>query len=208
MAPLRIGIFGGSFNPIHNGHLTLARTVSDAVGLDRLIFIPAGFPPHKPRGRLADPEHRYAMACIAAAEDPRFEVSRLELDSTETSYTVTTMRAFRSLFKPEDALYFVMGADSLVDLVNWRSFPELATLCTFVAAARPGISRETLAEHLTVLEGTHGARIRLVEMVPQPLSASDIRRRVAAGESIEGLTPTGVAAYIAAHGLYRSGNGD
>lgn len=207
MAPERIGIFGGSFNPIHNGHLTLARTVCDAMALDRLIFIPAGFPPHKPFAQLAEAEHRYAMVRLAARTDTRFQVSRLELDSPETSYTVTTMRAFRSLFTPEDQLFFVMGADSLVDLVNWRSFGELAQLCTFAAAARPGVSRETLAAHLALLEGTYGARISLVPMVPQPISASEIRGRVSRGEPIDGLVPPGVAAYIADHGLYRSDYG-
>lgn len=198
----RIGVFGGSFNPLHNGHLTLGRTVCDALALDHLIFIPAGYPPHKPAGILAPAEHRYAMVKLGIACDSRFSVSRLELDAEDTTYTVRTMQAFRRMFRPEDTLYFLMGADSLVDLVNWRSFRELASLCTFVAAARPGISREAMAEHMEMLARDYGARVLVVDMPLMPISASEIRQRVCRGESITDWVPEAVAAYIQDMGLY------
>ncbi len=202
MAGLKIGIFGGSFNPIHNGHLALGKTVCDELALDQLIFIPAGFPPHKSHQFLAPAEHRYAMVKLAVTCDRRFSVSRLELDSEETTYTVTTLKAFRQLFTDEDQLFFIMGADSLVDLVNWWSFGELVTLCTFVAAARPGISRETMTQQIEVLKSQFGAKVMVVDMPLMDLSASEIRHRIARGEGISPLVPEPVASYIVQNGLY------
>lgn len=202
MSGKRIGILGGSFNPIHNGHLVLGKMVCDQLSLDRLIFMPAGYPPHKPHGALAPAEHRYAMVKLAAAEDPRFTVSRLELEADETTYTVNTLKTLRTMFNPDDALFFIMGADSLVDLVNWRSLHELARLCTFVAAARPGISRNSMAEQIEVLEHSVGAVVEVVEMPLMDISSSDIRRRLALKEDINSLVPETVSSYIARNGLY------
>lgn len=202
MSGKRIGVFGGSFNPIHNGHLALGRTVCDALALDQLIFIPAGVPPHKEPGDLAPAEHRYAMVCLAAAGDSRFSVSRLELDAEETTYTVRTMKAFRELFGEQDRLFFIMGADSLVDLVNWWSFRELAALCTFVAAARPGVAREAMDKQIRLLKDRYNADVLVVDMPLMDVSASEIRRRVALGDDIGGLVPEAVSGYIADNGLY------
>lgn len=202
MAGLKIGILGGSFNPIHNGHLVLGKTVCDELALDQLIFIPAGFPPHKSHGFLAPAEHRFAMVKLAVTCDCRFSVSRLELDAEETTYTVKTLKVFRGMFSEEDELFFIMGADSLVDLVNWWSFKELVTLCTFVAAARPGIARDVMERQMEVLKNCYGARVLAVDMPLMDVSASEIRRRVADGEDVGAMLPKAVLSYIALNGLY------
>lgn len=202
MSGRKIGVFGGSFNPIHNGHLALGKTVCDELGLDQLVFIPAGFPPHKSHEYLAPAEHRYAMVKLAVTCDSRFSVSRLELDAEETTYTVRTLIAFRGMFNDDDQLFFIMGADSLVDLVNWWSFKELVTLCTFVAAARPGIAREVMEHQMQVLKSRYGARILMVDMPLMDISASQIRSKVASAQDISGLVPETVSSYIALNGLY------
>lgn len=202
MSEKKIGILGGSFNPIHNGHLALAASVCRELQLDQLIFIPAGFPPHKEKSCLAPAEHRYAMVLLAAEQDPRFLVSRLELDATETTYTVKTLRVFRELFHEDDDLFFIMGADSLVDLVNWWSFQELVQLCTFVAVARPGVPRGAMEAQAALLKSQHGARVLIVDMPPMDVSSSEIRKRIADGQDTSSLTPPAVADYIARNGLY------
>lgn len=202
MSGKRIGVFGGSFNPIHNGHLVLGKMVCDQLSLDQLIFMPAGCPPHKPHGALAPAEQRYAMALLAADVDPRFAVSRLELDAEGTTYTVNTMKTLRKSFNQEDALFFIMGADSLVDLVNWKSLRALAGLCTFAAAARPGIDRNAMVEQIHILERNVQAKVEIVEMPLTDISSSEIRRRVACKEDISSLVPEAVSSYIALNGLY------
>lgn len=205
MSGKKIGVFGGSFNPIHNGHLMLGGAVCDELELDQLIFIPAGFPPHKSHEILAPAEDRYAMVKLAVTCDRRFSVSRIELDAGETTYTVKTMQAFRDMFCETDELFFIMGADSLVDLVNWWSFKELSSLCTFVAAARPGIPREAMHAEMARLSKQHGTRVRAVNMPLMDISSSEIRRRISLNEDISGLVPMPVASYIARNGLYGGG---
>lgn len=205
MTGRKIGILGGSFNPIHNGHLALAKTVCDELKLDQLIFIPAGFPPHKIHEFLAPAEHRYAMVKLAVTCDRRFSVSRIELDAEETTYTVKTMKTFKELFHENDELFFVLGADSLVDLVNWWSFRELMSLCTFVAAARPGVPRDAMNAEMARLKELYGARVVAVDMPLMDISASEIRRRVAQGEAFSAYIPEAVASYIIRNGLYGGG---
>lgn len=202
MSGKRIGIFGGSFNPIHNGHLALGKAVCDQLALDRLIYMPAGSPPHKPHGYLAPGVHRHAMLKLAVVQDSRFCVSTLELETEGTTYTVNTMKTLRGIFSQEDELLFIMGADSLVDLVNWRSLHELARLCTFVAAARPGVDRRSMEEQIHILETSVRAKVEIVEMPLMDISSSEIRRRVACKEDISSLVPESVSSYIAQNGLY------
>ena len=202
MSNQRIGIFGGSFNPIHNGHLALGKAVCDQLALDQLVFMPAGYPPHKPHGNLAPGVHRHAMLKLAVEQDPRFTVSTQELETQGTTYTVNTLKALRSMLDEPYELFFVMGADSLVDLVNWRAFNELVTLCTFVAAARPGIPREAMLSQKKFLEESHHAKIEIVEMTLMDISSSEIRRRVACREDIVNMVPEAVLSYIVRNGLY------
>lgn len=202
MDPLRIGILGGSFNPIHCGHLAMGEAVCCALGLDRMIFVPTGNPPHKSKKLLAPKEHRVRMIEIATQGNARFDVSRIEVDSEKTGYTVETLKALRETCKAQDQFYFTLGADSVVDLANWRSFSELARLCSFAAVARPGIDRIALERCILQLHREYQAHIQLIEMELCPISSSKIRQNIQFGKPITGLVPPCVEDYINEYKVY------
>ncbi|HZU97112.1 MAG TPA: nicotinate-nucleotide adenylyltransferase [Planctomycetota bacterium] len=193
---MRIGLVGGSFNPIHRGHLAIARSAREALHLDRVILIPSARPPHKKNLDLAPAADRLAMARLAAG--PGIEVSSIELDRQGPSYTVDTLRAFHAQ-EPDAELTFIIGADSVPELVTWRDAKTLVGLARFAVAARPG---HDLDREVTASEQALGAKFTLVPIEPDPVSATDIRERVRAGRSIDGLVPDAVRDYIRAHHLY------
>ncbi len=201
---MRVGILGGSFNPPHLGHLAVARAVRDRLGLDRVVLVPAARPPHKPDDPdLAPPRDRLAMTRLAA-EGEGFEVSGLELERQGPSYTIDTVRALRAE-RPDDELLFLIGADTVDELPTWKEAPALLREVAFVAVNRPG---HDIEDNLQVLaEGLGEAaaaavRERVVTMPPQPISSTEVRRRIQAGEDWEHLVPPEVAAFIRAEGLY------
>jgi nicotinate-nucleotide adenylyltransferase len=197
----RIGLLGGSFDPIHVGHLHIARQACVRLGLDQVVLMPAGQPPHKLGLAMTDPEHRFEMVRLAVAGEPLFTLSRIDLDRPGPCYSVDTVRLLQDAWGPETRIYFLIGADSLADLPTWYRPRRLLELCQVVALRRPGYAID-----LAALERRFpGAPpIVLLEHVPQvDVSATEVRRRVAKGRSIEGLVPPAVAAYIEAHGLYR-----
>ncbi|WP_261342742.1 nicotinate-nucleotide adenylyltransferase [Posidoniimonas polymericola] len=183
-------MFGGSFDPVHHGHLALARACRDAARLDEVWLVPAAVQPHKPHGPVAANEDRLAMLHLATDSDPSLRVSDLEIARGGVSYTVDTLRAVHDQ-APDAELYLLMGADTLADLPKWREPEAIRQLASLLVVHRPG-------EPLPEVDG-----VTIVEMPLSDLSSSEIRRRVAAGESIEGMTPEGVAGYIAERGLYR-----
>ena len=201
----RIGMLGGTFDPIHAGHLGLARVALDQLGLDRILFVPAGRPPHK-RGRpITGAEDRLAMVELAIADEPRFEVTRIEIDRPGPSYTADTAEAL--VARPASdvdltELTIILSAETFADLPSWHDAARLLRLARIAVAPRPGHPVPTpgwlaqrlpgFADRVAVLEGPH-----------LDISASDIRARVAAGRSIKHLVPPPVAAYIEAHHLYR-----
>lgn len=200
---MKIGILGGSFNPIHLGHLVLAEQVRDALGFQKVIFIPTRLPPHKPGDVLADAEHRAAMVRSAVYLNPRFEMSDLELKREGPSYTIDTILELRRI-RPEDEPTFIIGCDSLSELPTWKDIPLLAKLCRFAVGARPGFS-------LSALEGVRGRlpeefiaslKQNFVGIPAIGISSSDIRRRVREGRSIRHMVPEAVHDYIRTHGLY------
>lgn len=191
---MRLGLFGGSFDPVHNGHLELARCARDQAQLDEVWFIPAAMQPLKPHGPRASAKHRLAMLELALAAEPRFSVSTLELDRGGVSYTVDTLREIHAQF-PDAKLFFLMGADALHDLPNWREPAEILRLATPLVVRRPGeqpLDDPVLPAHA------------IIEMPALAISSSEIRRRVAAGESIADLVPAEVADYILRFALYSS----
>jgi len=191
---VRIGVLGGTFDPPHIGHLIVAQDAWSALGLDRVLFVPAAVPPHK-RGRVQTPaEVRLAMVEAACANDPRFEASDLEIRRGGTSYTVDTLRALKER-DPQGALFFLLGADQFRDIHTWRSPEELARLAELVALSRPGYPNVEPAIRLPY---------RRLDVTCVDISATEIRRRVAAGEPIRYLVPEAVEAIIRAHGLYRA----
>ena len=200
----RIGLYGGSFNPIHIAHLALAEHAAEALALERVIFIPARIPPHKRSEELASARHRVRMARLAVADNPRFSVSEIELKRPGRSYTIDTVRAMRKRFGGGAELFFLIGADTVGELKTWLEVRKLVTLCRFVPLGRPGVRLPGVGE-LAAEVGEKEARSILRGMLKMPrleISASDIRRRVAEGRSIRYLVPDAVGEYVRKHRLY------
>jgi nicotinate-nucleotide adenylyltransferase len=204
-----VGVLGGSFNPIHVAHLILAERAREALALERVIFVPAKHPPHKPMQGLASGRDRLEMVRTAIEGNLAFEVSDIELRRRGVSYTIQTVEALRRELGAESEICFLIGTDTLAELPTWREIRRLASLCRFVPFARPGSARPD-KRRLTGAVGRAEARAILARAAPMPLldiSSSDIRRRVAGGRSIRYLVPDAVAAYIRRRGLYRPPGG-
>jgi nicotinate-nucleotide adenylyltransferase len=196
---MRLGLYGGTFDPIHLGHLILAEQCREACGLDRVWLIATGSPPHKPGGRTAV-AHRLEMVRIAIAGYPAFAASDIEAKRPGPHYSVETLEAIRS-DHPDDDLFFLIGADSLADLPMWREPERIAQLATIVVVNRPGIEEVDPTQLPDFGPGSHP--LAWVSIPPVGIASSDLRRRLAEGRSIRYMVPRGVEAYIEAHGLYR-----
>jgi nicotinate-nucleotide adenylyltransferase len=205
---MRIGIFGGSFDPVHDGHLIAAECAREQARLDRVLFIPAAAPPHKPGRILADGPHRLAMLSLATGGNDAFAVSGIELDRGGTSYTVDTLATLAGEH-PDDALVLILGPDSLASLPTWREPARIAALAEIVPVERDSLDDLTAAAAtvgLADLLGEEHVRALLGRRVRMPavgIRATDLRTAVAAGRSIRYRTPRAVERYIATHGLYR-----
>lgn len=200
----RIGVLGGSFNPVHLGHLILAQDALDRFALDRVLFVPCARPPHKPAALLAPAAHRVAMLRAALRGAPRFELCDLEIRRGGTTFTIDTLRALARA-RPRDELVFLIGSDTLPELRLWKEAPALLRAFRFATLARPGFAlRKAAACALPVEPDT--ARRMLADVAQGHrvgISASDIRRRVSQGLSIRYLVPDAVEQYIREHDLYR-----
>lgn len=200
----RIGLYGGTFDPIHVGHLIVARAVRERLDLERVVLIPSARPPHKPRSALTDASHRLAMTQLAVEGEPDLDVSDCETRRDGPSYTIDTVAEFRERLGPEAEIVWVIGADSLAELASWYRVEALADACRMVIAARPGWDRPDLTPlHGTLREDQIASLKRdLIETPRIDVSATDVRRRVAEGLSIRWLVPESVRDYITEHGLY------
>lgn len=183
---------GGTFDPIHHGHLVAASEAADAFSLDEVIFVPTGNPGNKTA--ISSPEHRYLMTVIATAANPRFTVSRVDIDRPGITYTIDTLTEL-SRARPEADLYFISGADAIAQILAWKEVDSIWSLAHFVAVTRPG--------HQLHLPQVKEARITQLEVPALSISSTDIRNRAAAGKPIWYLVPDGVVQYIAKHKLYR-----
>jgi len=193
----RIGLFGGTFDPIHVGHLIVADEIRMRCALEKVVFVPAAQPPHKRSACVASAEARAAMVSLGIRGHPCFELSAAELDRKGPSYTVDTLRQFRQEWGRQAEIFFIMGNDNVPEIAEWKSPEEIVRLCTIVVASRPGATTKPIDSALA----------RQMRFVPVPLievSSSDIRRRIRCGEPYRFLVPLPVAAYIRRHGLYRS----
>ena len=188
---------GGTFDPIHHGHLVAASEVQSWFDLDQVLFVPTGEPWQKVDRVVTPAEHRYLMAVIATAANPRFEVSRVDIDRQGFTYTIDTLRELRQQH-PDADLYFITGADALAAILTWRDHEELFDLAHFVGCTRPGheINEQTLS-------GLPQDKITLVEIPALAISSTACRNRVVAGEPVWYLVPDGVVQYLAKHDLYR-----
>ena len=195
----RIALMGGSFNPIHCGHMNLARAALENALADEVLFLPTGNPPHKKSG-LADKLDRLQMVCLAVEGEKDMGVCREEVDREGVIYTVDTMGILKEKM-PECSFSYIIGADSLCQLHTWRHPEVLITRCRFLVVMRPGEGEEETLEAARYWR-EKGAEIEFLNMEPMDISSTDIRRRVKEGLSISDLVPDSVAAYIAAHGLY------
>jgi nicotinate-nucleotide adenylyltransferase len=211
----RVAVLGGSFNPIHYGHLLLAEDVLEQLALDRVLFVPAGSPPHKPAALLAPAADRFEMVRRAIAEHPRFDVSDVELRRTGPSFTVDTLSA---LAAGGDQLYYIVGSETFLDLLTWREPRKVAALARLVVIPRAGSVFDTegaAAQKVLHEIGVEGGFVHaggapppargvlIVHATSLPLSASDLRRRVREGRSLVYRVPPAVIDYVQTHGLYR-----
>jgi nicotinate-nucleotide adenylyltransferase len=194
----RIGVMGGTFDPIHLGHLVAAEEARWQFDLDQVVFVPAGRPWQKPVG-VTPAEDRYLMTVLATASNPAFTVSRLEIDQPGPTYTVDTLRRLQAEQPDGTCLYFIIGADAVLQLLTWKEPDQVLAQAEFIAATRPGYDLDRLVRQVPGA----GGRVHRMEIPALAISASDIRARVARGASIRYLVPDGVARYIDEHGLYR-----
>ncbi|MHB9111227.1 MAG: nicotinate-nucleotide adenylyltransferase [Thermoleophilia bacterium] len=195
----KIAIMGGTFNPIHIGHLVCAEEAVSQYGLDRVLFMPTGTPPHKDIEAGVSSEDRFRMTEIATFDNPRFEVSRYEIDKKQVCYTVDTVRHLKNEL-PEAELFFITGTDAVVEILEWKDPEETLQLATLIAATRPGFPLDRIPERIRELmdEG----RVRVMEIPCIGVSSSLVRERVAAGRSIRYLVPEGVERFIEKERLY------
>lgn len=195
----RVGVMGGTFDPIHHGHLVAASEVQAWFDLDEVIFVPTGDPWQKSDRQVSPAEHRYLMTVIATAANPLFNVSRVDIDRNGPTYTIDTLRDLGAVM-PDADLYFITGADALANIFTWRDVDELFSLAQFVGCTRPGYEME-----MKSLEGLPEDRVTLVEIPALAISSTDCRNRKERGEPVWYLVPDGVVQYIAKHDLYPSG---
>lgn len=197
----RIGIYGGTFDPVHNAHLMVARLAREAAGLDCVIFMPSGTPPHKEATGLTDAHHRLQMVRLAIDGKEGFDASDLEIATPGVDYTVDTLRLLKNAH-PDAKLHFIIGGDSLMYLDQWFDPQGLLQLAVFIAVFRPDSSMQELEHKRLELLARYGGEILLVECPGMDISSTAIRRMVSAGEDITGLVPPAVAQYIVDNKLY------
>ncbi len=201
---MRLGVFGGSFDPIHLGHLRLAEEAREVFALDRVLFIPTWVSPFKTGRVVTPPEHRLEMVRRATVGNDAFAYSAIECIREGTSYTVDTLRALQREH-PDAELWFLTGTDAVADLPRWREPEEVLRLTRFAVATRAGTTIEEVRERLVHLPGAWQERISFFPMTNIDISSTDIRARFAAGRSVRYLLPPDVEQYIAAHGFYKTG---
>ncbi len=188
----RIGVMGGTFDPVHHGHLVAASEVATHFGLDEVVFVPTGASDHK--RDVTEGEHRYLMTVIATASNPRFTVSRVDVDRDGPTYTIDTLRDLK-IHYPDSDFYFISGADAIAQILEWKDIEAAWDVAHFVAVTRPG--------HALSLSGLPSEHVSQLEIPALAISSTDCRARVRSGSPVWYLVPDGVVQYIAKHGLYR-----
>lgn len=201
----RLGIMGGTFDPIHYGHLVAAEEALVQFNLDRVVFMPTGTPVAKAHELVSSAEHRYLMAVLATASNPDFEVSRMEVERPGPTYTVDTLEALHERHGKSADLYFITGADAVWEILTWKDPDRLAGLCRFIAVTRPGYDLDGARKMHEQAAST--VQVDFIEVPALAISSTDIRRRVGARGPVKYLMPETVRAYIEKNGLYREVGG-
>ena len=197
----RIGILGGTFNPIHLGHLMIAELALEAFGLNRVIFVPAKEPPHKETDVIAA-KYRLEMVRAAVLDNPNFVVSDVEMQREGKSYTIDTLRYFHDVYGPTTEFFFIAGTDTIQNLPTWKYIEELLDMCEFIGAIRPGAT-DDIGESIEWF-GQRGSRIHILEVPEMKLSATDLRHRLRHGLSTRYMLPRSVYQYIKEHKIYNT----
>ncbi len=197
----KIGIMGGTFNPIHYGHLFLAENAFEQLNLDKILFMPSKNPPHKEKPQQVLDEQRVEMVKLAICNNPHFEISTFEMDRKGMTYTAHTLTLLKDE-NPDTDYYFILGADSLFMLQSWKDPQVIFNKCTIVAASRDHALEEDIQKHIDFLYEEYNARVLQVKMPTIQLSSGDIRKRISEGKSIRYYIPESVMEYIEQHGLY------
>jgi nicotinate-nucleotide adenylyltransferase len=191
----RLGVMGGTFDPIHNGHLVAASEVAHLFQLDEVVFVPTGQPWQKESRTVSPAEDRYLMTVIATAANPQFSISRVDIERPGKTYTIDTLRELREIYGPRIDFFFITGADALAQMLSWRDMDELFTMAHFIGCTRPG--------HQLSDPGLPEGRVSLVEVPALSISSTECRDRVRAGEPIWYLVPDGIVQYIGKRRLYQ-----
>ncbi len=213
----KIGLLGGTFNPIHRGHIKAAKAVAGSFNLDKILFVPAYIPPHKEKGPVAEAKHRWEMVKDATAPYPRFMPSSIEIDAGGPSYSIITIRKIKEIY-PVERLFFILGVDAFLEIETWKNYRDVLKSCDFIVISRPGYRLQDASGLLggqwkgkmTYIEETVKINIRMIErykiylfaMDSLDISSSEIRKRIKEGRSIEGLVPLSVEKYIKENNLY------
>ena len=194
---MKIALYGGTFDPVHRGHVDVACEAADALALDRVLFVPAGRPPHRLTSTEAGYEHRYRMTALACEADSRFEPSRLETPTSDgkPNYSLDTLRQARSELGPGDRLFFILGCDAFAEIDSWHRWQEVVRATEFIVVSRPGVD---LARDQAPADAT----VHWLTEVDVPVSSTEVRRRLRSGDACDGVLPGSVGRYIREHSLY------
>jgi len=198
----RLGIMGGTFDPIHYGHLVAAEGARCEYGLEKVIFIPAGNPPHKPNIKRTEPWRRFEMTSLAVATNPFFEISSLEIERPGPSYAIDTVQEISRLF-PGTQIYFITGADAVTEILTWKKVEQILSICLFIAATRPGYKLGDMWKKIEDLPQDLKKNIFCMEVPDLAISSTDIRQRVRKDRPIKYLLPEPVEEYITSHSIYQ-----
>ncbi|MGI6169555.1 MAG: nicotinate-nucleotide adenylyltransferase [Christensenellales bacterium] len=197
----RVGLLGGTFNPVHVGHVALGMQAKKEFSLDGVVYVPVGLPPHKRDEFVADAQDRFAMLQLAVGGQPGLSISRIEMDRQGYTYTVDTLTDLKCLY-PDDDFYFIIGADTLFEVQTWKNVARVFELCGFIVFYRPGHHAVAMMEEVGRLREAYGARMQFAEFTGPDVSSTLIRHKLERGESVEGMLPPGVERYILENGVY------
>jgi nicotinate-nucleotide adenylyltransferase len=200
---MKTGIMGGTFNPIHQGHIEMMNKAAEEAGLEYIMLIPTGDPPHKVKSEIISKYDRYEMCLLAASELDNVFVSSIEIERPGTTYTIDTLKELEKRYGGMDELYFIIGADTIMNLQSWKNFDQVAKRCSFIAFSRDEFDVKAIETEIEQLAQRYGARINLLKSRVMEVSSSQIREKVQGGESITGMVPKSVELYIKRNKIYR-----